>query len=147
MKKIVLLALVLAVGFVSCDEDDMRNTDVPSVVLNAFNAEFSDAKKVDWEQIGDNFEAEFEIKNVDYEAFLNSEGNLLRHKKEITYADLPESVKTSIESDFKERKIDEVELLNLENEIYYQVEFDDLPMDEKVIFSESGSVNSEIPAW
>lgn len=147
MKNVFLMALVLALGFVSCDEDDMRSNDVPSVVLNAFNTEFSDAKKVDWEQVGNNYEVDFEIKNVDHEAYLDSEGNLLRYKKDMQYNELPENVKSAIETDFKDRRIDEVEMLNVTNEIYYQIEFDDMPMDEKVIFNESGTVNSEVPVW
>ncbi|MDX1426555.1 MAG: PepSY-like domain-containing protein [Salegentibacter mishustinae] len=147
MKKTVFLVLAIAMVFTACEDDDMRNADIPSVVLNGFTEQFSNATGVDWEKKADLYEAEFEIEKVDYEAILSSDGTIVKYKYDVSYDALPEAVQASITADYDKKNIDEIELIQISEKSYYQVEFDAEPNDNKIIFEESGQVTTEITTW
>lgn len=147
MKKTVFLVLAIAMIFTACEDDDMRNADIPSVVLNGFTEQFSNATGVEWEKKADLYEAEFEIEKVDHEAILSSYGTIVKYKYDVSYDALPEAVQASITADYDKTNIDEVELIQISEKSYYQVEFDAEPNDNKIIFEESGQVSTEIANW
>lgn len=147
MKKTVFLVLAIAMVFTACEDDDIRNADIPSVVLNGFTEQFSNATGVEWEKKADLYEAEFEIEKVDYEAILSSDGTIVKYKYDVSYEALPEAVQASITADYDKTNIDEIELIQISETSYYQVEFDAEPNDNKIIFEESGQVTTEITTW
>lgn len=147
MKKTVFLVLAIAMVFTACEDDDIRNADIPSVVLNGFTEQFSNATGVEWEKKADLYEAEFEIEKVAYEAILSSDGTIVKYKYDVSYEALPEAVKASITADYDKTNIDEIELIQISETSYYQVEFDAEPNDNKIIFEESGQVTTEITTW
>lgn len=147
MKKSIFLVLAIALGFTACEDDDIRNSDIPSVVLNGFTEKFPNATGVEWEQKADFYEAEFDLDNVDYEAVINTDGSLEKYKYDILYNDLPEAVKSKITTDYDKSKIDEIEVLKISDTNYYQIEFDYTPVDTKVIFEDTGAVSTEIATW
>lgn len=147
MKKTVFLVLAMAMVFTACEDDDIRNADIPSVVLNGFTEQFSNATGVEWEKKADLYEAEFEIEKVDYEAILSSDGTIVKYKYDVSYEALPEAVQASITADYDKTNIDEIELIQISEKSYYQVEFDAEPNDNKIIFEESGQVTTEITTW
>jgi hypothetical protein len=147
MKKTVFLVLAIAMVFTACEDDDIRNADIPSVVLNGFTEQFSNATGVEWEKKADLYEAEFEIQKVDYEAILSSDGTIVKYKYDVSYEALPEAVQASITADYDKANIDEIELIQISETSYYQVEFDAEPNDNKIIFEESGQVTTEITTW
>ncbi|UBZ07299.1 PepSY-like domain-containing protein [Salegentibacter mishustinae] len=147
MKKTVFLVLAMAMVFTACEDDDIRNADIPSVVLNGFTEQFSNATGVEWEKKADLYEAEFEIEKVDYEAILSSDGTIVKYKYDVSYEALPEAVQASITADYDKTNIDEIELIQISEKSYYQVEFDAEPNDNKIIFEESGQVTTQITTW
>lgn len=147
MKKTVFLVLAMAMVFTACEDDDIRNADIPSVVLNGFTEQFSNATGVEWEKKADLYEAEFEIEKVDYEAILSSDGTIVKYKYDVSYEALPEAVQASITADYDKTNIDEIELIQISETSYYQVEFDAEPNDNKIIFEESGQVTTQITTW
>ena len=147
MKKTVFLVLAIAMVFTACEDDDIRNADIPSVVLNGFTEQFSNATGVEWEKKADLYEVEFEIEKIDYEAILSSDGTIVKYKYDVSYEALPEAVQASITADYDKANIDEIELIQISETNYYQVEFDAEPNDNKIIFEESGQVTTEITTW
>jgi hypothetical protein len=147
MKKTVFLVLAIAMVFTACEDDDIRNADIPSVVLNGFTEQFSNATGVEWEKKADLYEVEFEIEKIDYEAILSSDGTIVKYKYDVSYEALPEAVQASITADYDKTNIDEIELIQISEKSYYQVEFDAEPNDNKIIFEESGQVTTEIITW
>jgi len=144
MKRIILMSTMLAGIFISCDTDDSPNVDTPSVVLNAFQSEFPNAKDIEWDENKDGFEVEFEIEKIEHTAVLSSEGNITRYKYDILHSELPKLVNQTIESNYDHNKLDDIEILKIDDETYYQVEFEGNFMDEKIVFNTTGEVNSEI---
>lgn len=147
MKRKFLLILAVAIGFTACEDDDLQNSDIPSVVLNEFAEQFPNATGVEWEKNQNLYQAEFHIESVEHEAIVNPEGSVLRYKFDLAYEELPEVVQTSITFNFDNAKVDEVEVLQILEDTYYQVEFDEEPNGKYVIFNETGEIISEIATW
>lgn len=147
MKKTVFTVLALAMGLSACDDDDMRNTDIPSVVINGFTQEFSNAKDLEWDRNADMYEAEFTVNNVEFQALLNPDGTFDRYKYDFTYEALPQQVQAGIINGFQKTKIEEVVVIEILGTSYYQVEFDAEPNDSKIIFDELGQVTTGISTW
>lgn len=146
MKRFILCIAIFAGGLlVSCDSDDSPNVDTPSVTLNSFQSEFPNAKDVEWEELqnGD-YEAEFEINRIDHKALLNKEGNLIKYKYEILASELPELVNNAIDSNYDRSQLDDTEILKIDGKTFYQVEFDQIPMDKHVIFNEAGEESPDV---
>lgn len=138
------MTAILAGTSISCDNDDSPNVETPSVVLNTFQSEFPEAMDVEWEEINDEYEVEFEIENIDHTAILSSNGNLIKYKYDILLSELPEPVNNTINASYDLNEIDDTKILKIDGETYYQVEFEKNLMDDKVVFNATGEVNSEI---
>lgn len=147
MKKTFFLVLAIAMGFTACEDDDLQDKDIPSVVLNGFLEQFPNATGVEWEKREDLYEAEFHNDSVEHEAIINAEGSILKYKYGLPYEELPEAIKTSITSNFDSTKVDDVEVLQISGDTYYQVEFEEDRNENYVIFNEAGQVTSDIAVW
>ena len=143
-----LFSLVSLLAGTSCesDDDDDFSANVPSVVLNAFEAEYPKAADVEWEMFAEDYVVDFEVENVDYEAIFNAEGNMLKYKYKILATEVPEAIKNAIASDYTNYQIDDAEILVIENQLYYQVELDGNP-DKKLVFNDAGTENPNIIYW
>ena len=140
-----LVSLLIGAGCESDDEDDFR-ADVPSVVLNAFQANYPKASDVEWEMFGDDYEVEFDIETVDYEAIFSAEGDMLKYKYEVLSSELPEAVSKKVAENYADYQIDDTDILVINNELYYQVELDGKP-DKHLVFNEDGSENTDVNYW
>lgn len=146
MRRLVLFSGLVMVLFISCDKDDAPNIDVPSIVLNSFQTEFSKAADVEWEENAGNYEVEFEIENTDYTVLLNADGDLLKWKQEMMSGELPEAVVSRLETEYADKKIDDVGKLTINEKVYYQIEFKGL-LQKNVVVNDAGTVASEISFW
>ena len=141
------MSVFALVFMTACAQDDVPNNEVPPVVLNAFESEFDNPTHIEWEMAGQDYEVEFEISNVEYKALLDSAGKLLKYKKDITQAELPEAVVSILETEFSDKKYDDFELLNINGEEYYQVEIDEILRDKNIVFTAAGEMTSDTPVW
>lgn len=147
MKKLILLVSVASLGFISCDKEDVPQKDVPSAVVNALEAKFPEATDVEWEKHGANYEADFDLNMIDYSALISSESEILKFKYYISTAELPEAVSNAISSNYPDKIIDDADVLQVGEMVYYQIEFDGGLTDTHKIFSASGEENPEIEYW
>lgn len=139
MKKIILAAAI-AVSSLAANAQDLRQSEVPSLVLSALQSKFPNAEKVDWEKKGDLYKAEFDISRRDHDVWIDAKGNIVKHKEELTVADLPEAVSNKIKSDYKDYKIDDVDKVEANGRTVYVVELDGRTGDIEVTFSPDGKV-------
>ncbi len=144
MKRRILMTVILAGILISCNYNDSPDVKTPSVVLNTFQREFPEAIDIRWEEFKDNYEVEFEYKNIDYSAIIARDGNLIKYKYEILSSQLPEAVNNTIKTNYDMRKIDDYEILKIGKITYYQIEIDGSLMDEKLVFNSTGDQNSQI---
>lgn len=150
MRKIFLAFMVFTFMLTSCTNDDDNNksaNEIPNVLAASFQADFGEVKEVEYSKMGDDYEIDFEIAGVDHEAYYTSEGSLIKYKYDILSTELPEAIKSRIEEDFANRKINDAEILVVNGINYYQLEFENEPIDEELVFNEDGSLNTTISYW
>lgn len=120
--KVVAVAMGLLVS-ISCSQQ-IPESEIPSVVLNTVELEFSNATNVEWEKKGTVYEVEFEINKVEHEALIEETGTIIKYIKEIAIEELPDVLRTSLSTSEELKKVDDVHLLTIGESSYYQLEFE-----------------------
>lgn len=102
MKLRLLLFPLMLVGLfaVTGCHDDEDHIQVTPQMNNAFNSMFPDASRVNWEREGRYYVAEFwrPEMNAEAEAWFDESSQWIMTITDITYAQLPDAIKTSFES-------------------------------------------------
>lgn len=144
-----LLASILALSLAGCSlvDNDIPASKVPSVVKNAFEQQYTNAVDVEWEKRKNNFEVDFEIANADYAVLYNPEGQLLMAKRDIPETELPASVAEKIALDYPDHYIDDVETIEVDGRVLYQVELEGSVRDRKLVFTADGLEDSSFSYW
>lgn len=145
MKMYMLIVTVMLCTVLQAQ--DIPSSQVPPAVLSAFKAKFHDVSRVEWEKKGTLYEAAFDINRVDYKAVLNQTGKLEKYKHDIRASELPRPVSKTISTQYKDYRIDDVQLLERNGVTFYQVELDGEPHDQKVVFTKDGKVDSNEAYW
>jgi hypothetical protein len=140
MKKTMIIMLVGMIVSLESNAQDVAAANVPSVVLNTLQTKFTNAADLEWEMDGDLFKAEFEIGTRDHKAWIDKAGVIKKHKEDISKNDLPAAIKQNIEKDFKSYRIDDVDKIESDGNVFYQVELDGSPDDRKLLFTPDGKV-------
>lgn len=138
--KTIIFAICMAGASVVATAQDISQSEVPSVVLNAFQSKFPKAVDVEWELKGDLYKVEFEIGRYDHDLWIDKNGNVKKHKEEISKSDLPAAIAEKIQTDYKEYRIDDVERIESEGKVTYKVELDGKRGDLEVYFAADGTV-------
>lgn len=143
------LRLLFAALFISATvlAQDIPASQMPAAVTNTFKAKFPNTSHLEWEKKGDLYEAEFHVNNVDHKALLNEQGQLQVFKKDIPVTNLPQAVKQTIKTNYKTFRIDDTEKVTRGTAVYYQVELDGEPHDQKVVFTPAGKVAEDQAYW
>jgi hypothetical protein len=151
MKNLLIIpaALVLAVSAFA-QEKKIDAKDVPAPVMTKFTAFYSEIKKVKWEMVGTNYEAEFKGADKKKMAVTYSpEGNTLEKEWEMKKSELPKAVQDSLAKKFPGAGIDEVCKLDKAGLIVYEIEMDVKDKDKKemdleVQFTPDGKIWSKM---
>lgn len=143
----ILSAAVMMMSFSLLQERDISASDVPKSVMNTFNSTFPNANDVEWEKKGKEYEADFEVQNIDYSARFSSNGKLIMQKQDVLELDIPEAIGTAIQKDYEGYHIDDVERIEMDGKEYFQVELDGKMRDQKVVFSPDGNKANKVKYW
>lgn len=137
--KAIQLMAVFFLGTGMIFAQDIPESQVPSVVLNKFKAEFPKAKDVEWEMKGSEYNVEFEIGwFTDYEAWFSGTGQLLRYTEEISNGDLPTAVKDAIKNQHDGYRIDDAKKIVENGTEKFLVEIEKGNDERKLLFSGDG---------
>ena len=140
MKCIALVVTASLFSLCSCSED-IPDSKVPSVVLNAVQAKFGNANKIEWEKKNNQYEAEFKKDSIEYAVYIDSAGKLVMYKKDIEENELPAEVSRVISTEYIGYKIDDAEKIEKDGITYYQVELEGKGKKEvELIFSADGKM-------
>lgn len=142
----LLISAFLLTTIISCD-NDIALSEVPSVVENTFKSTFPNARDVEWEKYGEDFEVDFELNNIDYSARIDAKGNLLSHKYDIDMSEIPTKVLGFLEQEYKGKIYDDSEVLVQDGVSYYQVEIDGFLSDTRVVVDSLGNKKENIKTW
>ncbi|MDR2475591.1 MAG: PepSY-like domain-containing protein [Bacteroidales bacterium] len=129
---------ILIAAYYSGDDTDISSSNVPAAIIGNFNTVFPNARDIDWDYVGDVYKVDFEINNVDYDAWYNQNGTLLVYKFDITKASLPQNIQTAISTQFSGYRIEDAEKVVKINSTGYWVELENQNMEEDAYFGENG---------
>lgn len=137
MRKAVLVVTVLVFGFSSFAQ--IRKT--PAAVSQAFEKQYPDASKVQYEDNLINVQVHFVSDSGKMTAKYNGDGEWKETEREFTYDDLPADVKTGFDKSkyAVEWKVKETAIIYLpNNEIRYRVKVEKNDLQKKYLFFDKG---------
>ncbi|WP_210486261.1 PepSY-like domain-containing protein [Rufibacter aurantiacus] len=146
MKKAMILAMLpAAFTFWSCNQH-ITPTQMPSLVQNALQVKFPAAKDVEWEKEGNLYEAEFTMGTTEHAALVNPAGQVVAHKQDIVASELPAPVLAAVQRDFKAYLLDDLEKVEQNGKVLYQVELENSNGDLKKVYDANGKLE-ETAFW
>lgn len=125
-------------------DTDIAANNVPSAITQNFNTLFPGARDIDWETSADVYKVDFEINNVDYDAWYTQDGTLLAYRFDITRSSIPQAVRTGINERFAGYSIDDAEKIVKPGSTGYQVELESSYMEEDAYYGEDGTYISNL---
>jgi len=145
MKNLSLSALAVSLSLISCAQN-MSQTHIPAIVVNAFQQQFPKASDVEWKRKGPVYEVEFEtgLSGKDHTVLMDSLGRMASHKQDITEQDLPAAVLQTIKQQFPGYKLDDIESIDTNGTMTYKAELKKKPEEWKMVFSADGNVLQKI---
>jgi len=135
MKTIIYSAIFL--GFISLESCSNK---VPENILETFNNQFSTAEDIVWSKENDTtWEVEFELNNIEYAALLNEEGHIIEIEHEVYTDEIPTEVLSVLNKNFESYQIEESEISEKNNKIFYEFELEDSEDSFEVVIDENGN--------
>ncbi len=147
MKKVLFFALMI-LGVFSCSAQDKKDSEksdkevvAPEVVGKAFAIKFPKATKTEWsmEKEGE-YEVEFKLDNAEKSALYKEDGTLIEVETEIKEADLPQAIKTTLETDFKGYKTDDIEMTETNGTVNYELNAEKGEEEFTLVFDANGKL-------
>ena len=142
MKKLIFVTCSMFYAAMSFGQD-LKETEVPSVVLNTFKQQFPKAMDVEWKMKAALYKVEFEIGKDDHEVWLEKTGKIVKHKEEIKSEQLPKEVVASINKDFKGFKIHDPKKTDNAGVVTYKVELKNTGSELDITYDKTGKVISK----
>lgn len=136
MKKSIIVMAIVMVSLVSFAQKT-KEQNVPQKVKNTLLQKFPNAKEVKWDKEGNNFEASFDLNDVDNSVLFNQEGKIVETEIEIKVNQLPKNALQYLNNNYKNQKIKEAAKIVTENgNTIYEAEI----KGKDLFFDENGNV-------
>lgn len=119
--KTLLVVLGLSLTMCQAEAQKVKGKDVPDEVKNALQKSYA-VTDADWDKEDGSFEANFKLKGKEMSVLIDAKGNILEAETEIVKKDLLSAVLTSLESNYKDFKIEETARIEANDEVTYEVE-------------------------
>ncbi len=145
----IFLVMLLSAGImlVSCNQGKKKGTEekenkaVPEAVEKAFQAKFANATQVEWEQEEEGvYEAEFILDGKKMSAEFAADGTWKETEQEIEHTELPAAVVDTLEAEWGDYTIEEVELCETPEGKNYEVELKKEGIEIELVIDENGKV-------
>lgn len=141
----LFLALFGAVVLTSCDkEDDIRISDVPSAVMDSFDANFPNASRAEWEKKSGCIVADFWQDGMDMSAWYNPNGEWLMTESDlgVNLSVLPQAVQDAFKSSqYANWHVDDIDKYERPNDVFYLIEIETKgESDRDLFFAPDGSL-------
>lgn len=149
MKRQIMIFIPMVLLIISCNGQDISRDKVPSLVLNTLKAKYPVSNDVEWEKHGNLYEAEFDINDsIEVSALIDETGKMVMQKRDVPNSELSSAIRTVIQNQYKDYMIDDVEKIEKEGAVYYQVELKGtLKKEVNLIFSTDGIEEKSISYW
>jgi hypothetical protein len=135
------LVFIFVIGLSVCvSAQEIPQSQVPAAVVSAFQGKFSDAKNVEWETKGELYKAEFKMGSRGHDVWLDKNGMITKHKEDFPKSNLPEAIQKQIANEFNAFTLDDADKIEMDGQVFYQVELDGTPDDRKILFDADGKI-------
>ncbi len=123
-KILMVLALVAGIALQSCkdDSDDLRGSDVPTAVLEAFQQTYP-AVQAKWELDRGLYNAEFWQQGVETDVWYQADGTWVRTEVDFV-GTLPTAIQQYLATHYSSYRIDDVDIVSLPSTSYYELELE-----------------------
>ncbi|WP_176146277.1 PepSY domain-containing protein [Parapedobacter luteus] len=141
--------LILTVGLLLCSytwagAQEIKRSQVPSIILNRFETEFRNARDVEWERKPGLYEVEFEIGPWEHKVHYDRDGMKVYHDREIGADQLPLMVKDAIRRKYPGCSLKDMKHIDRKGQITYEVEIKTADGREReLVLDEKGAVRSD----
>ncbi len=141
--------MVVSGGLLAGCGNHISESKLPSVVVNAVKSSYTSDNKIEWEKVNDGYEAELVHSGKEITVLVNNAGKVVMKKEEIKAEELPAAVTAAIIANYASLKIDEVEKLEKDGTVYYQVELDGkgTAKDVDIVLTADGKTATGISFW
>jgi hypothetical protein len=119
---------------------DLPQSSVPQVVLAALQSKFPAVSNAKWKLKDDLYKAEFKIEKRGHDLWIDKSGTIKKHKEDFPKSSLPEGIRERIKKEFAGYNIDDVDRIETEGKVIFQVDLDGTTGDRKVLFSPDGTI-------
>ncbi|HEY8937074.1 MAG TPA: PepSY-like domain-containing protein [Cyclobacteriaceae bacterium] len=145
MKKIIIVFVISLIGGFA-QAQKLKENEVPKAVKESFTKRFPKAKEVKWSKENETeFEAEFEIDEIEQSVNFDQTGKWLGTETEIKSSQLPAVVQATINKDFAGYKTEEIEKVETpDNGMFYEVELEKDELSYEVKISSDGKILKKI---
>jgi hypothetical protein len=122
MRKVIGV-FMLSLLVISIYAQDINQKNVPAVVLNAFQLEFSNATDVKWKLDKGNFLVRFKVNYKSNKVVINEKGVILRHNQDLYVSEIPKPVLQTIKSRVEYYDVNDASKLTEGDKITYHIRF------------------------
>ena len=106
-----------------CGSCKSKCSEAPEAVKSAFAAAYKDVEEVEWTKEDNEWEAEFEMNEIEMSANYDETGKLLETETGINEKDFLVAIKTYVEKNFAGKKIDEAaKIVDTEGKVSFEAE-------------------------
>lgn len=123
MKQIIGI-VIFALFFGHTFAQSVNQSNVPAVVLNAFQVKFPNADDTKWKLENGNYRVDYEVNNKDNKLILDYKGNVLQHQQDLYVSEIPKVVLETIKSRVAYYDVDDADRLTEGEKITYHINFD-----------------------
>ncbi len=122
-KNFLLTAFVFLLGAGISTAKDIPQSLVPSVIVNKFQQQFPNAQDIEWEIKGEYYEVEFEIgwPDLDHKILYDLKGNIILHKQEIPYSQLPAKIVSKLETEYAGYRVKSIQKIESRGKAIYKL--------------------------
>ena len=102
---------------------NISQSNVPAVVLNAFQVKFSNADDVKWKLETGNYFVTYRVNSKAHKLTLNDRGKVLKHSQELYVSEIPRQVTKTIRSRVEYFDVNDAERWESDGKITYEINF------------------------
>jgi len=112
MNKSIITSVAIAVlAITTVSAQKISESKVPANIVKAFKTKYPKTEKGKWEMEKGNYEAEFELNEVETSVVLDAKGNILETETEISVSQLPKAVVEYMAKNAPKEKIKEAAMI------------------------------------
>ncbi len=154
MKQLLFILAIFTTSGAIAQSNVVSNTSViPTAVTDAFVKKFPTATDVHWDTKTTKTSSDIAVYHVsfdmgmtekDNDAWIDKDGNVLKHQKEIPAAALPEPVQQSVKKNFPGFSIGDVDRMEENGVVSYIFEVKSGSRERKVMIDAEGNIRSDL---